>query len=261
MDYKLNYIGYNYSETNKFIINRPGGSGDYLFLFFTTPVNLLLEGEMVLTKPNAILIYSPEYTQYYCNQTNGFVNDWFHMLSETFANTALTLGLPLNQIFYVEHDQFIRECIHNLELEYKMKELAYEELIDSQLTTFFIRLARAFQLQDHYRINPHSANMKEQFRSYRSQILTNYQMPWALEEMAKMAKMSRSRFCVLYKQFFDISPKEDLLMERFNMAKHLLLTTDLSIQEISEKVGYPNYYHFNKQFKKTFAQAPGHYRQ
>lgn len=261
MNYKLNCIGYNYLESKKFVINRPNGSGDYLFLFFPTPVNILLQGQIVLTKPNAIIIFSPECPQYYCNQTDGFVNDWFHIISENLINTALLLGLPFNQVFYVDQDQFIRDFIHNLELEYKMKELAYEEIIDARLTSFFIMLARAFHLQDNYRINPYLANIKEQFRSLRSQVLTNYQLPWTLEEMAKIAKMSRSRFCVLYKEFFGISPKEDLLMERFNMAKHLLLTTQLSIQEIANKVGYPNYYHFNKQFKKTFAQSPGRYRQ
>lgn len=261
MNYKLNYIGYNYSESKRLIINRPNGSGDYLFLFFTTPVNILLQGQMILTKPNAIIIFSPEFPQYYCNTTDGFVNDWFHIISDSLVNTAPLLGLPFNQVFYIEQDQFIRESVHNLELEYKMKELAYEEIIDAQLTAFFITLARAYHLQHNYRINPYLANIKEEFRSLRSQVLTNYQQPWTLEEMAKIAKMSRSRFCVLYREFFGISPKEDLLMERFHMAKHLLLTTQLNIQEISVKIGYTNYYHFNKQFKKTFSLPPGRFRQ
>jgi AraC-type DNA-binding domain-containing proteins len=261
MNFKLNYIGYNYSENNSFIINRPNGSGDYLFLFFSTPVNILLQDQMVLTKPNAIIIFSPDFPQYYSNTTDGFVNDWFQIMNDSFENFAHSLGLPFNQIFYIEQDQFIREFIHNLELEYKMKEMAYEEIIDAQLSAFFITLARAYHLQDSYHINPYLANMKEEFRLLRSQILTNYQKPWTLEEMAKISKMSRSRFCVLYKEFFGISPKEDLLMERFNMAKHLLLTTQLSIQEISVKVGYTNYYHFNKQFKKTFSLPPGRFRQ
>lgn len=261
MNYKLNCIGYNYSENNKFLINRPNGSGDYLFLFFASPVTILIQGKAVLTKPNAIIIFSPCCPQYYCNPENGFVNDWLHIVNDSFEDIALPLGLPLNQILYIEQDQFIREFIRDLEVEYKMKDLAYEEIINARLTTFFITLARAYHLHDNYRINPYIANVKEQFRALRSQVLTNYQMPWTLEEMSKIAKMSRSRFCVLYKEFFGVSPKEDLQMERFHMAKYLLLTTGLSIQEIAVKVGYPNYYHFNKQFKKNFAKPPGQYRQ
>lgn len=260
MNYELNFIGYNFIENNTFIIDRPKGSGNFLFLFFSTPVNILINGEMVTTKPNAIVLFQPDHPQYYSNTTDGFTNDWFHLSGDDFESFIKKLDLPLNHIFYVEHNLFIREFIRNLELEHRMKELSYAENIHAQLISFFIRLARAYHRQDSYIINPYLADLKEQFRSIRSQVLTHYQNPWNLEEMAELANLSRSRFCVLYKEFFQISPKEDLLTERFNMAKHLLLTTQLSVQEVSIKVGYANMFHFNKQFKKIFGLPPGRYR-
>ncbi|MBC7960522.1 MAG: helix-turn-helix transcriptional regulator [Vallitaleaceae bacterium] len=261
MLYELKHIGYNYIEDNTFIIDRPYGSGNYLFLFFVTPVNILINGQIVKTRPGAIVLFEPNCPQYYSNTTDGFTNDWFHLVSDDLAFFITTLNLPMNQLFYVDHDQFIRAFMRNLELEYKMKELAYAQNIHAQLTSFFIQLARGYQLQDSYTINPYLTDLKEQFKAIRSQILTTYQKPWNLEEMAELAGLSRSRFCVLYKSFFEISPKEDLLGERFNMAKHLLLTTQLSVQEVSAKVGYTNMYHFNKQFKKIVGLPPGLFRQ
>ncbi len=260
MPYELNHIGFNYIESTKFIIDRTHGSGDYLFLFFVTPVNILMSGQSVTTKPNAIVIFQPDCPQYYSNTTNGFTNDWFHLSGDTLESSMEQLGLPLNQLFYVENNAFIREFIRNLEREYKMKELAYTENIHAQVTSFFIQLARAYHMQDSYTINPYLAGLKEQFKDLRSHILTTYQHPWTLEEMSERANLSRTRFCVLYQSFFKISPKEDLLTERFNMAKHLLLTTQLSVQEVSLKVGYGNMYHFNKQFKKIVGVPPGRYR-
>lgn len=260
MPYGLNYIGYNSNENNNFVINRPNGSGDFLFLFFTTPVSLLLNGQMVTTKPDAIVLFQPDYPQHYSNTTDGFINDWFHVSGDDFEAFIRNLGLPLNCPFYVDQSLFIREFIRSLELEHKMKDFSYTENIHAQLTSFLIHLTRTYHRQGNYTINPYLAELKEQFRYIRSQILTHYQDPWNLEEMAQLAKLSRSRFCVLYKEFFQVSPKEDLLTERFNMAKYLLLTTHLSVQEVSAKVGYTNMYHFNKQFKKLFGLPPGRYR-
>lgn len=261
MHYQLNYIGYDYKENDKFIIDRPNGSGDFLFLFFTTPVNILINGNMITTNPNALILFQPDCPQYYSNTADGFLNDWFHISSSTFESFIQKLGLPLNQIFYINHSHFIREFIRSLEEEYKLKELLFDENIHAQLTSFFIQLARAYFCQDSYIMNPYLADLKEQFRSIRSKILTQYQYPWNTDEMAAMAQLSRSRFCVLYKKFFQVSPKEDLLIERFNMAKHLLLTTHLSIEEVSLKVGFFNLYHFSKQFKKKFGISPGRFRQ
>lgn len=260
MPFELNYIGYNFIENNKFIIDRPKGSGDFLFLFFSTPVHILLDGQMVTTKPYAIILFQTDHPQYYSNTTDGFINDWFHVSGNDFEPYIKQLGLPFNRPFYVDQSLFIREFIRTLELEHKMKELHYTENIHAQLTSFFIHLARLYHHQDSYAINPYLANLKEQFRDIRSQILTQYQKPWTIDQMADFAQLSRSRFSVLYKEFFKISPKEDLLTERFNMAKHLLLTTQLSVQEVSIKVGYDNMYHFNKQFKKLVGLPPGRFR-
>ncbi len=48
--------------------------------------------------------------------------------------------------------------------------------------------------------------------------------------------------------------------ERLALAKKLLSTTSLSIQEVSEKSGYANVSYFHKQFKKAFGITPQQHR-
>lgn len=49
----------------------------------------------------------------------------------------------------------------------------------------------------------------------------------------------------------------DLRMQR---AKQLMMTTDLKMYEISERVGYHNVEHFNRMFKRTMGVSPSDYR-
>jgi len=229
-------------------------------LFFSTPVYILLDSTLVHTLPNALIIYSPQYPHYYSNTTLGFVNDWFHFTHPHLENNFQRLGIPLNRIFYLDQSDFVRDFIRELELEYKLKELHYEDNIHAQLTSFFIQITRSLHHQNTSSTNIYLNSLKEEFRSLRSKILTHYQHAWTTDEMAASVKLSRSRFCVLYKTFFSISPKEDLLTERFKMARHLLLTTHLNIEEVSAKVGYANFYHFSKQFKHVVGCSPSQYR-
>lgn len=47
---------------------------------------------------------------------------------------------------------------------------------------------------------------------------------------------------------------------RMQKAKKLMLSTDLRMYEISERVGYHNVEHFNRMFKKSFGISPGDFR-
>ena len=47
---KINKVGINYTHNNKFIIDRPNGSGDYLFIQVKTPAVFILDGKKNMQK-------------------------------------------------------------------------------------------------------------------------------------------------------------------------------------------------------------------
>lgn len=53
---------------------------------------------------------------------------------------------------------------------------------------------------------------------------------------------------------------EYVMNKRLNLAKELLHDATLSIHEIVERVGYKDYFHFNKLFKKHYGITPSKYR-
>lgn len=64
----------------------------------------------------------------------------------------------------------------------------------------------------------------------------------------------------LFKKETGISFKNYIIMKRIEVAKNLLINTDLPINTISDNVGYGNYSYFTRLFKKVTGQTPVDYR-
>lgn len=79
-------------------------------------------------------------------------------------------------------------------------------------------------------------------------------------EIAMAVGYSTNYFVEIYKSIAYISPikyHEKLRMER---AKNLLLSTSLSVSEISEMLGFNNLYAFSRFFKRSFGLSPTDYK-
>ena len=79
--------------------------------------------------------------------------------------------------------------------------------------------------------------------------------------MAQKAALSPSRFHSVYKTMFGTTPIRDVLEAKIDYAKILLLADDfLSIQDVTDKLGYKSPYYFITQFKAVTGMTPGVYR-
>lgn len=61
----LHFCEYNRFNQDYDTIFRPGGSGDYLFLLLKTPMKIYLQEELIITKENACLLFTPQTPQHY----------------------------------------------------------------------------------------------------------------------------------------------------------------------------------------------------
>lgn len=82
-----------------------------------------------------------------------------------------------------------------------------------------------------------------------------------LSEVAKALNMSMHYMSHVFKRTFGYSPMNYLLRRRIGEAQTLLITTELSITEIGERVGYETTSYFSSQFTKQVGMSPKKYRQ
>ncbi|KAF1043540.1 MAG: RCS-specific HTH-type transcriptional activator RclR [Herbaspirillum frisingense] len=82
---------------------------------------------------------------------------------------------------------------------------------------------------------------------------------WSIEQMARLAHMSRARFCKHFVDACGQPPAQFLLALRMKIAAQKLHAGD-TIDQAAEHVGYSSHAAFSRAFKKVIGEQPGAYR-
>jgi AraC-like DNA-binding protein len=82
-----------------------------------------------------------------------------------------------------------------------------------------------------------------------------------LKELASISCLSMSAFHKMFKEVAGVPPLRYLREQKINKARNLLLSSDLSLSEIAEQLGFSDSFSFSKSFKKICGQSPRDYRQ
>ncbi len=81
-----------------------------------------------------------------------------------------------------------------------------------------------------------------------------------LEELCEFVGYSVFHFSRLFKKEVGVSPYEYIIRFRMDLAKHLLITTNKSVKDISKQCGYANEINFFILFKKYESMSPKKFR-
>lgn len=84
--------------------------------------------------------------------------------------------------------------------------------------------------------------------------------PIGVEELARVAGLSVSRFSHAFRAETGLPPREYLERQRIARARQLLELTDLPVKTVSADVGFASEFYFSLRFKKHVGQSPSDYR-
>jgi AraC-like DNA-binding protein len=82
---------------------------------------------------------------------------------------------------------------------------------------------------------------------------------WTIDQLAKIAALSRSVFFDRFTRMVGVAPMEYLLAWRMEIAKDLLRDNNLAVSEVAERVGYGSTSAFSVAFSRHVGQPPSHY--
>jgi AraC family transcriptional regulator len=80
-------------------------------------------------------------------------------------------------------------------------------------------------------------------------------------DLSGLVGISRHHFGRRFKMKAGMSPYAFITKCRMEMAKRLLMETDLSHEQIAAQVGFAHTGHFRRQFRKQFGTNPSHVRE
>lgn len=191
----------------------------------------------------------------------------------------------LNHLYTYVLDLLQQECYSPLELKSFISNALYQVMNQIERQNIQSTSTTAFKLQLVYQIQ--NANTSKDLRNQINTLLSdlsiiiqsyikqgdidfrdrmfeyledNYQEPIGLDDLAQHFNFSYHYMSELFNNHFHSSFSDILNNLRVEKAKELLDSSDDSLKDISQKVGYANYSHFSKLFKKITHISPTDYK-
>ncbi|MBS4206976.1 response regulator [Bacillus sp. FJAT-50079] len=162
-----------------------------------------------------------------------------------YAQEAIRLGVvnylvkPISKQKLIEAVQ--EAFIKGADLE---RAVVFEKVIDNQL----VKIDQALE------------EMRDPIKEALTYINEHIKQQLNLSDVANYVHLNTSYFSVLFKEQMNMTFSEYITRRRLQNAKSLLINTNLSIEEISLRVGYQTSKYFNKLFKEYEGTTPSKYR-
>ena len=252
------------------LIDFPKGYGHWAFMLFYTPFRVHTEGGMVDGGPGDILINAPDYPMRHQGVGGVFRNDWFHCtggeagdgtgdglkrrLDELGIPVNVPITVPITVPVHFPHAPGPAHYFQSIKNEWALKPPRWEEGCRGLIDLLLIEVHRL------RREAASGAGHLERFKELRRLLRENPGRPWSINELAKLVNLSPSRFSHLFREYFHISPWEDLLRARLDLARTLLIQTNLKGRELAEHCGFSDERYFSRCFRRREGVPPGEFR-
>ena len=258
-DIKLHYCAFDGCEPNKC-----WGPGiiDHYKLFFTMDGFGTLEigtqsfeippGTGFVIPPNVVASYKPHIE----GQWQYFWITFSGKNADIYLNRAnLSKEQPVFSIEDTEGFQtHFRDLFHSI---------SHSKSMDLKALSAFYRLmsmiidgnAVEYKNDDHITQQDYYLNQGIEF------IQTNYTRHLQIEEIANYVSVDRKYLYQIFKNKLKQSPKQYLIDLRMKRAIDLLKSSDISIRQVANSIGYSDPFLFSKMFKKKTGLSPTDYRQ
>lgn len=156
--------------------------------------------------------------------------------------------------------QKISSLLKEIEQEFLQKQAEFELMIKVRLLNLLVLLIRDFDyVSDGNYVSPRRDSLKSMEKAM-NYIDAHLCENFSLEQVAKIAAMSRSYFSTTFKHLNGISLWDYITVKKIDKAILLLTETDKTMLEIAMLCGYNNTANFNRAFRKVTQKTPQDYR-
>ena len=229
-------------------------------LFYVTRGKRLFQtaNETLHLKEDDLVIVNPNVS----HTELGYDNNLFEYIVLGFEGTEFyEKGLKLeSDVFCANYQDYKHEILFYLKtllLEVKNQEPYYQEQCQNLLEILIINIIRRSKIELH--ISP-SKKVNRECIFVENYINEHYKENITLDHLAEAAYVNKYYLAHTFKKQKGISPINFLLEKRIEESKILLRTTNLSVNEISQIVGFSSQSYFAQSFKRTMHQTPLEYR-
>ncbi|MDQ8201426.1 helix-turn-helix domain-containing protein [Pelagicoccus sp. SDUM812003] len=240
-------------------IHRPNGSDDTILLYSTNGQGWIEieEQSYTVAERDALLIPSSLPHKYGSNPDAPWAPYWVHFQGrQTAAYTKLLAKPAGTPVFHLSHRQEI-----TIAIEQVFKQMSHVHTYANLLATSGA-LSHLLSLI-HLRMRaaePRSRSVDENLDKTIEFMHRNVSEKFSLSELAKLAHLSPNHFGALFLKRFQSTPIDYFNRLKIQRACELLTTTQLSVAEVGEALGFSDPFYFSRLFKKVMGKSPRAYR-
>jgi len=237
-------------------IERPAGSGDYLFMLFHDPVWIgRPDGRDHPYPAETLVLWAPGDPQVYGHREAGYAHSWIHCEGTRLPRllAGLPEPLPFREPFPMPAGAAFPQRLLEIHRELTARWRPDDILVGNLLENALRHIAR---LRHSTSPATAEAGASPGMLAVREHLGNHSAQPLTLPQLARMAGMSVPHFSARFKAAFGIAPMACLIRHRMLHAAYLLTDRHASISETARQVGYDDPFHFSRMFRKHFGESP-----
>ena len=162
-------------------------------------------------------------------------------------------------VLRIAQDELLENYYRSIKSYLSLSEKPNEQLLILKFEELLLSL---FSNKNHRQLTDYFISLCQNQQYHMSRVMEeNFGYNLMLEDYALLCHMSLSTFKKCFKQYYNTTPAAWLLQRKLDLARHKILTSDLSINQISFECGFEDTSHFIRVFKQKNNLTPLQYRQ
>ena len=210
--------------------------------------------EIPAREGNLVVVNSNELHAGYCDGTHMRVLVIIFDMGDFYKELA-----DKNVIFQslVERDETIDAIMSAIQKEYSEQRIGYRLICKGELLHLIVHLAREYAAEVLTERESDSRKRRlERLNTVLDYIQMNYTKQISNRELADIIHLSEDRFNHLFKESMGMPPLQYMNEVRMKKAMNLLKRKEGTVLEIADSVGFTDYNHFGRQFRRYYGCAP-----
>lgn len=255
----VSFCGHDSHHAAPCNIEHKNGSPDWLLLLVKSDAWFVVDSIQTAVLPGTAILYAPGMPVHYGRDQPGYSDDWLYF-SAADADTDRflhSIDIPLGVPLYPEDFSRLSACMSLLCRSFRSPGDYRGEIMDQLLRVLLLTLSQETKKTARFE---QTAPFYLSFSDLRARIYNDPAFPWDIGTLAAGQNISLSHFQHLYKQFFGISCRADIIFARIELAQMYLRQSDMSVHHIAPLCGYSNELHFMRQFREKTGRTPTEYR-
>lgn len=241
---------------------RPRGSRGFVFLYCIEGSGWVKfeDNDIILTRNQGVFLRPGREHEYGASKSHPWSYYYIHYEGQMAAPyTRLILDEKESGTYWIKETDEYLKCFSmimaNLEQGWTYPNMVMASAYLHKLLSY-IYLKKQLDAEGVRNTSPETRIM-----AIAEMIEENPQNHVSVLELARAANLSNSRFRELFKQYMGMSPKQYILDMQIRKSKELLVSGDLCIHEVSERVGFPDSHYFSRIFSKKVGISPSEFRE